>query len=147
MRVSIRKYEEPDLVPLVSLWLESWKSTGQPASKDGTVEVLQARLLNEIAGGWRVFVATTPSELIGLLALAPGVLAQLFIAPKWQGRGVGRQLLEFTKTQMADGVMLTTAVDNTAACRFYEREGLLRGPISQHPRHSHLIVQYEWQPC
>jgi GNAT superfamily N-acetyltransferase len=143
MAISIRPYREADLDPLTSLWLDSWKSTGIPASGTGLLVELRTRMVEEIAGGWSVHVASLGAEIVGFLALKDDLLDQLFIAPAWQNQGLGKQLLDFVKQERSKGFWLTTAAESRAP-RFYDREGLVRGETSPHPRFGHPMVRYVW---
>ena len=60
------------------------------------------------------------------------------------GTGIGTALLDFAKARMPDGFWLRTSVDNRRACRFYQREGMIRGEEQTHPTLGHLTVIYRW---
>ena len=143
MDLLIRPYIDADLDALVTLWRDSWISTGVPAAKTVPLSALRARLPQEIAAGWDVHVAMVDSELVGFLALKGDQLDQLFIEPAWQGQGIGKRLLDFVKAERPAGFWLVTAAESRAP-RFYEREGLVRGTISVHPRFAHAMVRYDW---
>ena len=85
------------------------------------------------------------SQIAGFIALHDDQLAQLFVAPSAQNRGVGKILLDFAKAQRPRGFHLDTAAES-GAVRFYEREGLIRGELTTHPRFGHAIVRYDWPP-
>jgi len=141
--ITIRPYADEDVDVVTSIWLGSWQSTGIPAPV--TLEELRARWPRELGKGWIVFVAIDGNQTAGFLALHKDVLEQLFIAPDYQSRGIGKQMLDFTKARMPEGFHLTTALQSRAG-RFYEREGLRRGEISTHARFGHQIVRYDWLP-
>jgi ribosomal protein S18 acetylase RimI-like enzyme len=146
-KTSIRPYQKSDLEIVASIWVESWKSNGVSTAVGGvTRDYLRERLPQEITGGWSVHVALCGLNVTGFVAFHADHLQQLFIAPAFQSRGIGKALLNFAKRQMPDGFWLTTAVENTNACRFYEREGLIRGEIDIHKRLGHPIVRYDWSP-
>lgn len=54
-------------------------------------------------------------------------LKELFVSPEMRGSGIGRELLaflaEFCLAENIERIDLTTATDNEAGIRFYEREG------------------------
>jgi GNAT superfamily N-acetyltransferase len=139
--IAIRPYADDDFDAVTSLWLRSWRSAGVPGRV--TLEELRERWPDELADGWIVHVATADQTILGFLAYREDTLEQLFIAPASQGRGIGKQLLDFAKAQMPGGFRLHTAAQSRAG-RFYEREGLLRGKTSTHRRHGHRIVHYSW---
>lgn len=144
--MDIRPYGEEDLGALAQLWLEGWQSTGLSVASPATLEELRERIPRELCGGWCVFLAHSKADLLGFVALREDdhCLDQLFVAPSCQRRGIGRCLLDFAKGRMPTGFWLRTAVANTRACRFYEREGFVRGSMAPHPRHGHPTVIYRW---
>jgi ribosomal protein S18 acetylase RimI-like enzyme len=147
MNVIIRDYENGDLTAIAKLWLESWQSIGLEFAPVTTEAETRARILQELAAGWSVYVACSGDKtIVGFLALKPhnNCLDQLFVAPAAQRSGIGSALIEFAKHSMPAGMWLRTDVDNLGACRFYERSGFKRGEIKRHPALSHLTVTYHW---
>ena len=70
--------------------------------------------------GWIIERRGRPA---GYLALSPGVVEQLYVAPEFQNRGLGSQLLDFAKEREPNGLELWVFQKNTGARRFYERHG------------------------
>lgn len=106
---------------------------------------MRERIPDELASGWSVYVADHgDGSLAGFLALKPdiGRLDQIFVAPAAQRQGVGLALLDFAKQKMPKGIWLRTAVENIAACRFYERSDFKRGETNIHPTLGHATVIY-----
>ncbi len=143
MDVLIRPYVDSDFDLITSIWLRSWQSTGIPSPV--TLDELRERWPQELTRGWIVHVATIEPEIVGFLAHHRDKLEQLFVAPDYQGRGFGKQLLDLAKKQMPSGFHLTTALQSRAG-RFFEREGLSRSEESVHPRFGHKIIQFYWGP-
>ena len=143
MDIAIRPYADQDFDDVTALWLRSWRSTRVPGRI--TLKDLRERWPSELADGWIVHVAVSDQKILGFLAHREDRLEQLFIAPDSQGRGIGKQLLDFAKAQMPGGFRLHTAAQSWAG-RFYEREGLLRGRTRTHRRFGHDIVDYAWRP-
>lgn len=128
------------------IWLQGWRSTaielaGLP-DEDGLCE----RIRREEEYGWSAYLAWQDDGPVGFLALriAARCLDQIFLLPEAQGTGIGTALLSFAKAQLPDGFWLRTAVENRRACRFYEREGLVRGEIQVHPTQGYQTVIYRW---
>ncbi len=138
----IRPYDPSDFAAVTAIWLDSWRSTGVPSSV--TLDDLRAGWPGELAKGWAVSVSTRGSEVTGFIAVHERCIGQLFIAPACQGLGMGKLLLEFAKTAMPDGFHLTTARDSRAG-KFYEREGLIPGAETLHPRFGHRVIEYRWR--
>ncbi|HXX02510.1 MAG TPA: GNAT family N-acetyltransferase [Candidatus Acidoferrales bacterium] len=61
-------------------------------------------------------------HVVAFIAFGEGWVNHLYVAPGWQGRGVGRELLERAKLQFPS-LQLWTFERNAGALRFYEREG------------------------
>ena len=142
----IRPYSESDFEAVSEVWFTSWQSVGVNVPDPALRTTLRERLPLEIANGWAVHVAVIGPDVVGFLALHGNRLAQLFVAPAMQGQGIGKQLLDFAKAERPDGFYLTTQPIEGPACRFYEREGLRRGPIGTHPKYGHPNVRYDWPP-
>ena len=85
--------EEYDEVARV--WMNSWASTGIEAASDALLEKLRARVRTDVANGWSLYVADNSGTLAAMLALQlPDCnLDQLFVAPEYQGKGLGRLLM------------------------------------------------------
>jgi GNAT superfamily N-acetyltransferase len=149
MDIVVRRYETCDFEAVTSIWHDAWESTGVPAlvplAKHVSLETLRERLPKEIDGGWSVHVATANGRVLGFVAMTPGHLNQLFVAPAAQSRGIGKRLLDFAKAQQAGGFTLTTPIVSRAV-QFYEREGLIAEEKSIHPRYGHERVHLRWTP-
>jgi GNAT superfamily N-acetyltransferase len=97
-----------------------------------------------MADGWQVHVARNGAMAVGFLALKRDALDQLFVAPAWQGQGIGKILLDHAKAARPGGFWLSTPAEGRAE-GFYRREGLMRGETGRH-RFGHVIVRYDWRP-
>lgn len=129
---------------LARLWLDSWRSTGVETGETITAEGLATRVEAEISGGWRVWLAWRDGELAAFMALLPGRLDQLFVAPAAQGSGVGAALLDIAKREEPDGLRLRAAAANVRARRFYEARGFRLGEAGPHPRLGYATATYFW---
>src|ERR1700752_5324793 len=96
------------------VWMESWVSTGLAEASNFLLANLRARVRREIEDGWSLFVADDHGAIAAMLALhLPKLyLDQLFVAPAWQGRSLGRKLLAFTRAQLPDEVVLRCGREN-----------------------------------
>jgi GNAT superfamily N-acetyltransferase len=145
--MKIEPYVESMAQDVCAIWYDSFESAGLSHDPDTSPATLQVRLAQEIAGGWHVYAVMDAGQVLGFLAYDPAkrYLNQLFLARTAQGRGVGKALLDFTKTQMPEGFRLRTHADNRGAQRFYERERLVRETTERHPRYGHLTHIYKWR--
>ena len=136
--------EEYDEVGRV--WMESWASTGLAEQSQFLLANLRARVRHEIDGGWSLFVAEDRGMLAAMLALhlRDKYLDQLFVAPAPQGKGLGRTLLAFTRTQLPDEIWLRCVRENERAWRWYEREGFVFEKEEVAPATGFMMKYYRW---
>jgi GNAT superfamily N-acetyltransferase len=129
------------------VWMESWVSTGLEDSSNFLLANLRARILREVAHGWSLFVADDDGRIAAMLALrlADGCLGQLFIAPDYQGKGLGKRLLAFTREQMPNEIWLRCVRENVKAWRWYEREGFVFEKEEVNPMTGFMMKVYRWK--
>src|SRR6201995_2306764 len=123
----IRPARTEEYDEIARVWMRSWASTGLAEESEFLLANLRARVRREIEDGWSLHVADDDGRLAAMLALHPPklYLDQLFVAPDYQGRSLGRKLLAFTRTQLPDEICLRCARGNEKAWRWYEREGFV----------------------
>lgn len=112
---------------LALVWMNSWVSTGLEDASNFLLANLRARIPREVEKGWSLFVADENGRFAAMLALnlRENYLDQLFVAPDDQGKGLGRQLLAFTRQQLPNEIWLRCVRENEKAWRWYEREGFV----------------------
>ena len=143
----IRAARPDEYDEIARVWMESWVTTGLAEANDALLANLRERLRHEIAQGWSLFVADDNGKLAGMLALhiSGHYLDQLFVAPDYQGRSIGRHLLAFTRAQMPDEIWLKCARGNEKAWRWYEREGFLYEEGKINPLNGLMMKYYRWK--
>ena len=142
----LRPARDDEYDAVATLWYESWMSIGIANETDLPLEDLKKRVRDEIAGGWQLFIIADETALAGMLALRPpDHLDQLFIAPDYQGQGIGRALLNFARTELGGDIRLWTAADNRRACDWYEREGFVETGRDYVEKNRRQRVHYMWR--
>jgi len=138
------RVEEYDEVARV--WMESWISTALEEPSGSLLVLLRARVRTEVENGWSLFVAEERGTLAAMLALnlRTQYLEQLFVAPRYQGRSLGRTLLAFTRTHLPDEIRLRCVRENEKAWRWYEREGFVFEKEQLEPRTGRTMKHYRW---
>lgn len=120
--VEVREDEVPPRHQVLRLYRENrWSSADRPDE-----------LLAALAGSHALVTAWDNGELVGLgNAISDGALVVYFphmlVRPAWQGRGVGRSILERLKTRYA-GFHQQVLLADTPAVGFYARAGFVRTP-------------------
>ena len=108
---------------------------------------LRARVPLEVEKGWSLFVADDDGRLAAMLALhLPNkYLDQLFVAPEYQGRSLGRKLLAFSRRHLPDEIELRCVRENEKAWRWYEREGFVFEAEKVEPMTGYVMKYYRWK--
>jgi ribosomal protein S18 acetylase RimI-like enzyme len=145
--IIIRPARADEYDEIARVWMESWVSTGLAEASNFLLANLRARIRREIGDGWSLFTADDDGVIAGMLALhLPKLyLDQLFVAPDYQGRSLGRKLLAFTRTQLPDEVHLRCAEGNDKAWRWYEREGFVLEKEQVEPMNGLMMKYYRWK--
>ena len=143
----IRPARPDEYDEVARVWMESWVSTGLDTASEALLANLRARVRREVEDGWSLFVADDDSRLAAMLAihLPRKYLDQIFVAPEFQGRSLGRRLLAFTRTQLPDELYLRCALKNEKAWRWYEREGFVFEREDISPENGLTMKCYRWK--
>jgi ribosomal protein S18 acetylase RimI-like enzyme len=144
---AIRPARTDEYDEIVRVWMDSWVSTGLDTASDSLLSTLRARISQEVESGWSLFVADDQGQLAAMLALhLPKMyLDQLFVAPQYQGRSLGRRLLAFTRTHLPDEIWLRCVRENEKAWRWYEREGFVLEREAVEPAIGRMMKYYRWK--
>jgi len=137
--VIVRQAGPDDLNETAVLFNEYRKFYRQPSDLDGAAAYLRERFDRQESV---IFVAEDVStcRMVGFTQLYPSfssismrrvwILNDLFVSEPDRGRGVAQRLLDRAKALAvetnAKGLSLSTAADNVAAQRLYERNGFVR---------------------
>ena len=138
----------PDEHPEIArVWMNSWASTGLEDASNFLLATMRARIPMEIEKGWSLFVADDGGAIAAMLALhlPRRRLDQLFVAPEYQSRDLGRQLLAFTRQMLPDEIRLRCVRENEKAWRWYEREGFVFEKEKVEPMTGFVMKYYRWQ--
>jgi ribosomal protein S18 acetylase RimI-like enzyme len=143
----IRPARPEEYDEVARIWMESWVSTGLDTASEALLINLRSRVYQEVESGWSLFVADDGSRLAAMLAISlPKMyLDMLFVAPEYQGRSIGRQLLAFTRTLLPDEIWLRCVRENDKAWRWYEREGFLFERETLEPAIGRMMKYYRWK--
>ncbi|MBL4805981.1 MAG: GNAT family N-acetyltransferase [Rhodobacteraceae bacterium] len=110
----------------------------QSASTEAVAEEIQNNIFT---------VAHRADDLVGFSCMEGDILNFLYIASHCQNQGVGVVLLNRCKFANPLGFSLWTFQKNTAARRFYEREGFTEAERSNGDRNEEGLpdIRYFWQ--
>ena len=147
MKAAIRRARIDEHDEIARVWMNSWVSTGLEDASNFLLAKLRARVPQEIEKGWSLYVADDGETLAAMLALhlPERYLDQLFVAPEYQGNGLGRQLLAFTRNHLPDEIILRCVRENEKAWRWYEREGFVFEKEQVDPMTGFVMKYYRWK--
>lgn len=104
------------------VWLASWRATFDfpPGHPDDEV---RHWLSDHLVPDHETWVAVDGGTVVGLMALSDTMIEQLYVAPAWIGRGLGRRFVGLAKERRPDGLDLHCFQVNARARAFYEKHG------------------------
>jgi GNAT superfamily N-acetyltransferase len=147
--VLLRPAVPSDAAAVADVWLRSFDAalpTVRRAHPDHEVLGWVRDVLLLLYDSW---LAEADGAVVGVLALSPGWLEQLYLDPAWRGRGIGDRFVELAKRRQPSGLQLWTFLVNGPARRFYERHGFVAvestdgaGNEEREPD-----VRYVWRPA
>ena len=143
----IRPARSDEYEQITRVWMDSWVSTGLEDASETLLARLRERVTTEAEKGWCLYVADDRGKLAAMLALhlPDNYLDLLFVGPEYQGSGLGRRLLAFTRRQMPDEIWLRCVRENEKAWRWYEREGFVFEKEELEPKIGFMMKYYRWR--
>lgn len=91
-----------------------------------------------------IYIAADHNKVVGIIAFNANEINQLYIHNDYQGKGLGKRLLDMAKANSKGSLVLYTFEVNRKAQQFYERNGFKiigRG----HENEENLDdIKYEW---
>lgn len=120
----IFKYREQDFETLAALFREIYAAT-YPFLDEKFLHPLRFEkiLRKHTLPNADVWLAKTNGELIGFAAVSRNFIDQLYVHPKFQGKGLGSFWIEQAKAKYPDFLELYTLAANEKAIAFYEKHG------------------------
>lgn len=152
--VEIRRATAEDGPALGDVWLASWRATFDfpPGHPDADV---RRWLSGELLPATEMWVAVDDDGggggegmVVAMMALSDSMVEQLYVAPGWIGRGVGRRLLNLAKERRPDGFDLVCFAVNARARAFFERHDLEAVAVGDGSGNEERQpdIRYRWRP-
>ncbi|MGA5276374.1 GNAT family N-acetyltransferase [Streptomyces cellulosae] len=145
---AIRRAAGPDAAMVAEVWLRSFSAALPGVRRAHTDHEVRAWIREVVVPGQETWVATVDDSVVAMMVLDGDDLDQLYIDAAWQGRGIGRRLVDVAKERSPSGLTLWTFQVNEPARRFYERHGFVAeewtdglGNEEREPD-----VRYVWRP-
>ena len=146
--IETRRAGPDDATDVADVFLASFKATYDfPLAH--TDDEVRTWIRDTLVPDHETWVATENDRIVGMLALAPGWIEQLYVAPDRLGHGIGSRLVTVAKERQHEGLSLWTFQVNDRARRFYERHGFVAVEATDgHANEERQPdVRYEWRPA
>lgn len=143
----IRRASADDHDGIGDVWLASWRATFDfpPGHPDDEV---RRWLSDHLVPEHETWVAVADGTVVGLMALSDTMIEQLYVAPEWIGRGLGRRFVGLAKQRRPDGLDLHCFQVNQRARSFYEAHGFIAIAVGDGSGNEERQpdIRYAWRP-
>ena len=104
--IDIRRATTDDAAGIADVWLASWRATFDfgPSHPDDDVLRWMAAVLVPRSECW--VAVESAGRVVGILALSDTMIEQLYLAPDWIGRGLGRRFIALARARRPTGLDL-----------------------------------------
>jgi len=123
--VELRRATDADAAEAADVFITSRRTALPTVVFPHTDDDVRRYVRNIFIGRTEAWVATDGGRILAVMSLTPGWVQQLYVATEWQGRGIGRALLDLAKERSAGELQLWAFQVNETARRFYERNGFV----------------------
>jgi len=138
----IREFNQSDIDQIISIWLEA--SIKAHDFIDSEFWKSKINDMKEIyIPSAETYVFEEGNELKGFASLLGDTLAALFVSPRYQGKGIGKQLILKSKS-IREKLILTVYKENKRSIEFYRKNGfkIIQEQIDNHTGHSELLMKF-----
>lgn len=140
----IRAFTTADLDSILTLWLDTNLTAHHFI--DGTYWRSQFPMVKELLPQADIYIYEENGTIKGFVGLMEDYIAGIFISATAQSKGIGKQLLDYTKT-LHEELSLHVYQQNEGALRFYQREGfaVLDNQVDQKTGEVELFMKWKKQ--
>ena len=136
----IRIFKKSDMEQVLNIWLEaSIKAHNFIGKEFWESKLTDMREIYFPSG--ETYVYEEDGLIKGFVSLCDNILAALFVAPDYQGQGIGTQLMQKAKEIRVD-MQLTVYKENEKSVIFYKNCGFktVREQIDKYTGHQELLM-------
>lgn len=118
--MQIKKLENKDIDKVVDLWYETSVTAHDFISPEYWKDNKTA-MAEKYLPGSETYLALVKNEIAGFVTMVDNYLAAIFISPEMQGKGLGKQLLDFVKIER-EIIQLKVYKKNSKTLQFYKNQ-------------------------
>ena len=122
MSVELRRASEADAAAVAEVWLASFTAALPTVTRVHSDDDVRGWIRTHLVPATECWVAVDGGYVVAMMALSPGWIDQLYVAPAYQGHGVGSALVRRAQ-EGAESLQLWTFQVNAPARAFYARHG------------------------
>ena len=138
----IRPFEKRDEEQVLTIWLEA-----SIIAHDFIPEEYWKEKVSDMRDIYlpssKTYIYSQEEEVKGFLSLVDNYIAALFVSPKEQGKGIGKELMQHAKSLFS---MLELGVysKNEKSVAFYEKQGfqVIKERLDEPTGHKELVMRY-----
>lgn len=123
--VQLRPARRDDGPSVADVWLRSFDAALPTVRRAHSDDDVRRWIRDVVVPREDTWVAETAGAVVGVLALSPGWIDQLYLDPRYRGRGIGDRFVALAQQRHPAGLELWSFQVNGPARRFYERHGFL----------------------
>ncbi|XOB61079.1 N-acetyltransferase [Campylobacterota bacterium DY0563] len=138
----IREYKEKDIDSIVGIWLEaSIKAHSFVPEEFWKNKVEDMR--NIYIPNSETWVFDKNGEIEGFFSLYQNTLAAIFVDPRYQSKGFGKELIRKAKS-LRSLLTLTVYSENIDSVEFYKKQDftIIKEQIDKHTNRNELVMQW-----
>ena len=138
----IRAFEQSDMDDVLDIWLKASIKAHSFVGKEFWESKIDD-MRNIYIPNSDTYVFTEDRIIKGFFSLHDNTLAALFVSTNFQGRGIGRSLMEKAKA-LRKKLNLSVYRANQTAVRFYKASGfsIVKERIDEHTGNTEIIMEY-----
>ncbi|PSJ31477.1 acetyltransferase [Peptostreptococcus russellii] len=138
----IKKFEIEDLDEIMNIWLETNISAHGFIKASYWKENFE--MVEEMMMSSEIYLYKEDNKIYGFIGLIDDYIAGIFIKDKYQSRGIGKNLLDYVKSNR-NRLLLSVYNKNNRAVEFYKREGfiIVKNEIDEANNEKEFVM--EWQ--
>lgn len=137
----IRQFKSNDMNPVLDIWLSA-SMKAHDFVEPGFWETQLENMREIYIPSAEVYVYEEESKICAFYALFEDELAAIFVAPKMQGKGIGKSLILHAKTKRKN-MTLSVYKSNVASVGFYRSQGfsIIEENVDEATGHEEYIMR------
>ncbi|AXI79887.1 GNAT family N-acetyltransferase [Peterkaempfera bronchialis] len=145
----LRRAVDADALDAADVWLRSFRAALPTVRRPRTDQEVRDYFREVVVPKRETWVAVAERAVVGVMVLDEALLSQLYLEPRWRGRGIGDRLVALAKERRPDGLELWTFQVNGPAQRFYQRHGFTEAERTDGTANEEREpdVRYVWRPA